>query len=105
MEERFGRTLSTADRSRDDEVAKEYFLTNERKKIETKLTKGELTEEQAEIIFKAIDEYVQRKAGQTRQGFQRGLTALIENLLVDIMQTENEQEQNTMQSHISASNR
>ena len=94
MDIRFVRTLSTENRKEDDAVAKELFLTNERKKIENKTTNGELTEGQADIVFKAIDEYVQWQGGQTRQGFQRGLTVLIENLLDTMMQTDDHEQQN-----------
>lgn len=89
MLSRLGRTLSTPDRSNDDAVAKEIFLSNKRSEIDTMMLNGDITEAQAQTIGDAINYYVQFNGGNTRGGFERGLTQLIETQFRDLLQTTN----------------
>lgn len=84
-----GRTLSTPDRSNNDGVAKEIFLSAKRIEINNMMNHGHITEEQAQIIGDAINHYVQFNGGRTRGGFERGLTELIETQLRDLSQKAN----------------
>lgn len=86
---RIGRTLSTADRTNDDAIAKEQFLTNKRNEITNMLNNGTLSEAQADIMGTAINHYVQFNGGNTKRGFELGLTELIENQLRDFLEPDN----------------
>ena len=84
-----GRTLSTPNRSNDDEVAREIFLLNRRTEIDTMMLNGDITEVQAQTIGVAINDYVKFNGDKSRGGFERGLTQLIETQLRDLLQISN----------------
>ena len=80
---RLGRTLSV-DRSNPDDLAKEQSLTDHRSVIQTMRDSGGISELQYIEITNVVSRYVQFNGGRTLNGFNLGLSDLINNYLDEI---------------------
>lgn len=82
------RTLSV-DQTNDDSKAKDNYLSQKRQELTSLHAQGDISSELLSEISLAINQYIQFNCAQTRQGFERGLTTLITNLLHNTERLEN----------------
>ena len=80
---RLGRTLSV-DRRNPDDLAREQFLADQRSAIQTMKDSGDISELQYIELTRAVSRYVQFNGGRTLNGFNLGLSDLINNYLNEI---------------------